>query len=115
MQESPIYGKLVEAEHMLQGFQNVHSNTQCSHLETARLLSAPTVVRTESMPAPIGVGAREICMGIALTKRICEAHFIPERRAGTLKTLSLVCGIQKLPKLVRLFPGVLTPKPSPEE
>jgi hypothetical protein len=70
----------VEAERKSRGFQQVH--IVWFRLWTGTLLSARIIVRAESMPIPVGAGAREICLGIALAKRICEAHFVPERRAG---------------------------------
>jgi hypothetical protein len=50
--------------------------------------------------AGFGFSPQDIFQGITVAKRICEAHFVRERRAGMLRNLSSARWRRELPELV---------------
>jgi hypothetical protein len=76
------YQNLVEAECRERGFH--HDNTR----EVLPLLHRRDITGLSvcAVMAGFGFSPQDIFQGIAVAKRICEAHFVRERRAGTHET-----------------------------
>jgi hypothetical protein len=73
------YQELVEAECRKRGFHDDNTR-ELLPLSHGRNISRSNVC---AVMAGFGFSPQDIIQGIAVARRICEAHFVQERRAGT--------------------------------